>query len=106
MKKKKSVLLSVSLIIALTALYGMPNIHTNPANDLTLSNVEALTSGETDGSVSINICSRKPGNNYCSATRGKRKWVLRIVIKPYNSSMAPNITCPDCPDDDWDYEEE
>lgn len=96
--KKKIILSSLLVSLVTLAFYSLNNVKVSQSNHLLLSNVEALSSSAESGALIYRFCSKKPGKEYCSAKRGRRKWTFDVT-SPYNSSSS---YCPDCPDDDYE----
>lgn len=71
---------------------------------LLTANVEALSASVESGSglTLFTICSRKVGNQFCTVKRGSRKWALSISFR---LGASPSNGCPECPDNDYDYED-
>lgn len=96
--KKKTILSSLLISIMTVTFYSYNNLRVSQSNHLLLSNVEALSSSAESGALIYRLCSRKPGKEYCSAKRGRRKWTFDFT-SPYNSTSN---YCPGCPDDDYE----
>ncbi len=106
--KKKLLILSFMFSVFVLAMVStsiiLDNQNENMNNfGLSLINAEAIASSSEGGSgiTLFRVCSRKSGDVLCSARRGNRKWAINVNLR---FGVAGGVVCPECPDQDFDYE--
>ena len=105
--KNKIIFIGLVLIctISLFAINMSRLSNQEPKSGLLTQNVEALCS-DSEGSSGFKlfrVCSKKTGEIYCTAKRGKRKWAIDVTFKL--TGVNDEFVCSECEDDDYDYED-
>ena len=92
------VVATISTTLSLSHEKNEPNL------SLILANAEAIASSSEGGTgiTIFRVCSRKSGDIHCSNRRGYRKWTINVNLR---FGASGGIVCPECPDQDFDYED-
>lgn len=92
-------------VVLLIAAISYSHTSKKYGNQMLTDNIESLSAQQESGGsfVIFRVCSKNPGSDYCSFKRGNRKWAMDIGLN-FNT-ISGDVSCPNCPDNDFDYED-